>query len=121
MPVAYSSPCRPVLREAARALIAAALIPVLPALAADDAAQMALGKKLFSQGAVPACAVCHTLKDAGAAGAIGPVLDDLQPKAARVAQALRMGIGQMPSYKDKLSEDQILALSLYVARTSGAK
>ncbi|RYF04029.1 MAG: cytochrome c [Oxalobacteraceae bacterium] len=121
MPAAYSLPCRPVFLKAVRTLTLAALIPVLPTLAADEAAQMALGKKLFSQGAVPACAVCHTLRDAGAAGAIGPVLDDLQPNAARVAQALRMGIGQMPSYKDKLSEDQILALSLYVATSSGAK
>jgi cytochrome c6 len=118
---AFQFPSRAALRRAMRVLLAASLIPVLPALAADDAAQMALGKKLFTQGAVPACAVCHTLKDAGAAGAIGPVLDDLKPNAARVAQALRAGIGQMPSYKDKLSEDQIQALSLYVAKSSGAK
>ena len=52
---------------------------------ADEAAQMQRGKQLFTSAAVPACAVCHTLKDAGAEGAIGPVLDELQPDAARVA------------------------------------
>jgi len=92
----------------------------LPAWAQDDAAQLALGKKLFMQTAVPACAVCHTLKDAGASGAIGPVLDELKPDAQRVAKALRNGIGQMPSYKASLSEAQILALAQYVSRASGA-
>lgn len=92
-----------------------------PAWAQDDADQLELGKKLFIQTAVPACAVCHTLKDAGASGAIGPVLDELKPDAQRVAKALRNGIGQMPSYRASLSEAQILALAQYVSRASGAK
>src|SRR6218665_2260747 len=71
---------------------------------ADQVAQMARGKELFTTAAVPACAVCHTLKDAGAEGAIGPVLDELQPDAARVARALKDGIGAMPSFKATLSE-----------------
>ncbi len=45
-------------------------LPVLPALAADDSAQFALGKKLFLEGVVPSCAVCHTLQAAGAEGAV---------------------------------------------------
>ncbi|WP_309679748.1 cytochrome c [Polaromonas sp.] len=102
------------------ALAGLAAFTASPASAQDDAAQLALGKKLFMQAAVPACAVCHTLKDAGASGAIGPVLDELKPDAQRVAKALRNGIGQMPSYKASLSEDQILALSQYVATASGA-
>jgi sulfite dehydrogenase len=87
---------------------------------ADEAAQMALGKKLFAT-ATPACALCHTLKDAGAEGAIGPVLDELQPDAARVARALRDGIGAMPSFKATLSEADIAALSLYVSKASRPK
>jgi cytochrome c6 len=81
---------------------------------ADDA-QLALGKRLFTQGAVPSCAVCHTLKDAGAEGQVGPVLDELKPDAARVATALRNGVGSMPSFKASLSEEQILAVAKYVA------
>ncbi|HZH08349.1 MAG TPA: cytochrome c [Lautropia sp.] len=77
------------------------------------------GKELFLKGTVPSCAVCHTLQEAGAEGAVGPVLDELKPDAARVAKALRDGLGQMPSFKDKLTEDQIAALSLYVAKASG--
>ena len=89
------------------------------AQAADSAAQLELGKKLFLQTAVPACALCHTLKAAGAEGAVGPVLDELKPDASRVATALRNGIGQMPSYKASLSEAEIEALSVYVAKASG--
>ena len=89
------------------------------ARAADDAATLATGKALFTTGATPPCALCHTLKDAGTAGAVGPVLDELQPDADRVAAALRNGIGAMPSYKATLKEDQILALARYVAKASG--
>ncbi|SFC49654.1 sulfite dehydrogenase (cytochrome) subunit SorB [Polaromonas sp. OV174] len=92
----------------------------LPALAATDPAQMELGKKLFAT-SVPACAICHTLKDAGAEGAVGPVLDELKPNSARVSKALRDGIGSMPSFKATLSEAQIAALAHYVSRASGGE
>ena len=105
-------------RIASLALFATASLP-MAGFAADDAAKLALGKTLFMQGAVPACAVCHTLKDAGSQGAVGPVLDELKPDAARVATALRDGLGAMPSYKDSLSDEQIKALALYVATASG--
>lgn len=101
---------------AALGLAAAAL----PGLAAGEAEQMALGRKLFTQAATPPCALCHTLRDAGSAGAVGPVLDELKPGAARVVNALRNGLGSMPSYKDQLSEAQIQALAHYVSRASGA-
>jgi cytochrome c6 len=101
---------------AALALVAAAS---MSATAADDA-QMAEGRALFTSGAMPPCAVCHTLKDAGATGAVGPVLDDLRPDEARVAAAVRGGIGAMPSFAGSLSEAQIRALAHYVAKASGA-
>ena len=103
----------------ASAVVIGFALPVLPVQAADDSAQLALGKKLFMQGVVPSCAVCHTLQAAGAEGAVGPVLDELKPDAARVAKALRNGLGQMPSYKDKLSDAEIAALALYVSKASG--
>lgn len=49
-----------------------------------------------------------------------PVLDELRPDAARVANALRNGLGSMPAYKDSLTEAQIQALALYMSRASGA-
>ena len=101
-------------------LLMAAAGAGLPAWGADEAAQMALGKKLFTT-ATPACAVCHTLKDAGAEGAVGPVLDELRPDSVRVTKALRDGLGNMPSYKAILSEEQIAALARYVSRASGGE
>ena len=103
----------------AAALPAASALIGTPAGAADDAAQLAAGKALFTGGAMPPCGLCHTLKDAGANGAVGPVLDELQPDAARVATALRTGIGAMPSYKAALKEEQIQALARYVSKASG--
>jgi len=85
----------------------------------DDAAMMALGKTLFTVGAVPPCALCHTLKDAGATGAIGPAFDDLQPGPDQVIAALRSGIGAMPSYRGNLSDEQMRALARYVSKASG--
>jgi cytochrome c6 len=98
----------------------AALFLVAPLAQADDTAQFALGRKLFTEGAVPACALCHTLKDAGSSGAIGPVLDEIKPDAGRVARALRDGLGQMPAYGAQLTEAQIAALAHYVSRASGS-
>ncbi len=78
---------------------------------------MDAGRQLFVN-AVPACAICHTLADAQASGAIGPVLDEIKPDASRVEQAIRNGIGQMPAYAT-LSDDEIALLSAYVAKASG--
>lgn len=76
------------------------------------------GKKLFTQVAKPACAVCHTLEHAGAQGAIGPNLDELKPDAARVEKAIRNGVGQMPAFTS-LNDEQILSLARYVAGATG--
>ncbi len=102
------------------ALASLVLACAWPAGAFADPAQLALGKELFTRGAVPSCAICHTLKDAGSEGAVGPVLDELKPDAIRVATALRNGIGQMPSFAGQLTEAQIQALAVYVATASGA-
>ncbi len=76
------------------------------------------GKLLFTRTATPACAVCHTLKHAGAEGAVGPSLDELKPDAARVEKAVRNGIGQMPA-NTVLSEDQVKLLARYVTGAAG--
>lgn len=77
-------------------------------------AEWELGKRLFTTAAVPACALCHTLKDAGSEGAVGPVLDEIKPDAARVAKAVRDGLGNMPAFKT-LTEAEIKALARYVS------
>lgn len=108
----------PIRRGLLPALAAACALASLPATAADDiASQMLLGKQVFTQ----QCAVCHTLKDAAAEGAVGPILDELKPDSARVAKALRDGLGNMPSYKTILSAEQIAALARYVSTASGGE
>jgi cytochrome c6 len=90
----------------------------LPSAQAQSSADEA--RRLFVNGAppLPACALCHTFKNAGATGQIGPDLDDLRPDADRVEKALRNGIGPMPSFKT-LTEAQIKALAAYVAAAAG--
>ena len=75
------------------------------------------GKLLFLKGATPACAICHALEAAGAAGAVGPSMNELKPDAARVLNALKNGIGQMPAYPG-LTPEQLKILSEYVAKAS---
>lgn len=82
-------------------------------------AQGPSGRDLFLRGAQPPCATCHRLADAGATGRIGPNLDELDPSAERVSRALRLGIGNMPVYVDRLSDEEIETLSRYVAEASG--
>ena len=93
----------------------------LPAMAQTDAASSAgdAGKQVFTRGAQPSCAVCHTLSDAGATGNIGPNLDELKPDAARVRRAVKEGIGAMPPLGETLSDAQIDAVAQYVARVTG--
>ena len=77
------------------------------------------GRLLFTQGAKPACAICHALADAGAAGEIGPSLDELKPDEARVIKALKTGIGQMPAFT-ALTDEQMQILARYVAQVTKA-
>ena len=101
--------------QLAGAALSISMLWVMPVQAADTADET--GKLLFTKGAVPACAVCHTLQAAGAAGEIGPSLDELQPDADRVRKALKNGIGVMPAFP-LLTEEQITILSEYVANAS---
>jgi cytochrome c6 len=98
-------------------ILAACLGMSLPARAVET--ELELGKRLFIKGAVPACAICHTLRDAGSEGSVGPVLDEIKPDAERVRKALRNGLGAMPSFAKTLSEAEIQALARYVAQASG--
>jgi sulfite dehydrogenase len=75
----------------------------------------AQGKQIFTSN----CGGCHTLKDAGTNGQVGPVLDELQPDKARVQRQVFNGGGKMPSFKGKLSSDQINAVATYVSSVAG--
>ena len=99
------------------AALAAGLSLLLPPLAA--AADEALGRKVFTQVAQPPCAACHTLQAVGAAGTVGPSLDELKPDKARVLEAVRKGVGVMPAFGDRLSKEQIEAVAAFVAAAAG--
>ncbi len=112
---------RPGRCDARLAVSLALLCLPLPAGATGEAAdpRLALGRQLFGELAAPACSLCHSLRDAGAEGAIGPNLDRLRPSAAQVVAAVRGGLGVMPSYADSLDKAQIEALAHYVAEVAG--
>jgi len=74
------------------------------------------GKKVFTSAG---CSGCHTLKDAGATGNIGPNLDDLKPSEAIVQHQVEVGGGPMPPFKGKLTDAQITAVAKFVADNAG--
>ncbi len=74
------------------------------------------GKTIFE---TAGCASCHTLKDAGATGTVGPNLDEAKPPKDLVVERVTNGKGAMPSFKDKLTEQQIQAVAEYVASVAG--
>ncbi len=100
------------------AAILCAGFSVSAAYAADT--DLEAGRMLFTKQAKPACAICHTLTDAGATGEIGPSLDELKPDEARVLQALKTGIGVMPAFTT-LTEEQKQILAKYVAQVTKAQ
>ena len=76
------------------------------------------GKNIFLDKTQPSCGTCHTLSDAGSKGPIGPNLNVLKPSEVQVAQAVKNGVGIMPSFGTQLSQDEIAALAAYVAEAT---
>ena len=74
------------------------------------------GKDIFQQAG---CVNCHTLKDAGATGTIGPNLDQKKPPKALVVDRVTNGKGVMPSFKAKMTAAQIQAVADYVSSVAG--
>lgn len=63
------------------------------------------------------CGSCHTLKDAGTAGTVGPNLDQLKPDDARVARQIANGGQIMPA--GLLKGQQAKDVAAYVAAVAG--
>ena len=74
------------------------------------------GKEIFLNAGN--CATCHSLKDAGSVTNVGPNLNEIRPELARVEMAVKNGIGVMPSMLGILSEEEIKAVSYYVAESA---
>ena len=77
------------------------------------------GKQIFTTVASPSCGGCHTLKDAGSTGNVGPNLDQLKPSKDRVVRQVTNGGAVMPAFKGKLSKAQIEAVAAYVSSVAG--
>jgi mono/diheme cytochrome c family protein len=74
------------------------------------------GKQVFESAG---CTGCHTLKDAGATGTVGPNLDQLKPSEAAVQKQVENGGGAMPAFKGQLTPAQITAVAKYVSSVAG--
>ena len=74
------------------------------------------GKQVFL---TAGCTSCHTLKDAGSHGTVGPDLDTLKPSESTVQHQVETGGGAMPSFKNKLTPAQIQAVATYVSSVAG--
>jgi mono/diheme cytochrome c family protein len=87
-----------------------------PATSGGGGSPTAVGKQVFASAG---CGGCHTLKDAGSSGNVGPNLDQLKPSAAAVSHQVQVGGGAMPSFKGQLSPAQIAAVAAYVSSVAG--
>jgi mono/diheme cytochrome c family protein len=74
------------------------------------------GKQVFASAG---CGGCHTLKDAGTSGTVGPNLDQAQPPLSKVVTQVINGGGAMPPFKGTLSAKQIADVAAYVVKATG--
>lgn len=78
--------------------------------------QASTGKEIFEKAG---CVSCHTLADAGGAGNIGPNLDEEKPSRDVVVEKVTDGDGRMPSFKNRLTAEQIDTVADYIASVAG--
>ena len=76
------------------------------------------GKAVFESAG---CKGCHTLKDAGASGTVGPNLDTVSPSPplSLVVERVTKGAGAMPPFKGTLTDKQIADVAAYVVKATG--
>ena len=67
------------------------------------------------------CGTCHSLRDAGSGGLIGPDLDAVRPSAARVRRAIRTGSIDGVMQPGLLRGREARAMAAYVARVAGRR
>ena len=76
----------------------------------------AAGRQIFLS---QPCGGCHTLKDAGTSGTVGPNLDQLKPPYDKVVTQVTNGGAIMPPFKGKLTPQQIQDVAAYVSSVAG--
>jgi mono/diheme cytochrome c family protein len=85
--------------------------------AGGESAAVAAGKTVFTAN----CGTCHTLKEAGTSGTVGPNLDELEPDLATVEGQVETGGGGMPAFKGQLSAEEITDVATYVSTVAGTE
>ena len=73
------------------------------------------GEQVFASAG---CGGCHTFSKAGSSGSVGPNLDDAMPSFDKVVSQVTNGGGAMPSFKDRLSEQEIRDVAAFVSGSS---
>jgi mono/diheme cytochrome c family protein len=61
------------------------------------------------------CGSCHTFTPAGSIGAVGPSLDETTLSEGEISSLVAAGKGGMPSFADRLSQNEIDAVAAYVS------
>ncbi len=89
--------------------------PVVPAF--HKKGDPANGKPIF----LANCGSCHTLAAAHTTGTVGPNLDSLQPSYQAATAQVTNGGSVMPSFKSKLSTQQIADVAAYVVKSAGGQ
>jgi mono/diheme cytochrome c family protein len=79
---------------------------------AEEGGDAAAGEAVFASAG---CGGCHALAAAGSSGTVGPDLDDTSPSFDKVVERVTEGKGAMPSFADRLSEQQIQDVAAYVS------
>jgi mono/diheme cytochrome c family protein len=84
-----------------------------------ESAALAEGKSIFTS----TCGSCHTLKEAGTSGEVGPNLDELEPDLATVEKQVQNGGGGMPAFgkEGTLSPEEVTAVAMYVSTEAGSE
>jgi mono/diheme cytochrome c family protein len=85
----------------------------------ESAALSEEGKVVFTTN----CGSCHTLKEAGTSGEIGPNLDELEPDLATVEHQVINGGGPMPAFGKEgiLNSKEVKAVATYVSSVAGTE
>jgi mono/diheme cytochrome c family protein len=86
-----------------------------PAATETDGGAGAEGEAIFTEN----CGTCHVLAASGTSGTTGPSLDEVMPSEETVETQVRNGGGGMPAFEGQLTDEEIAAVSSYVAENAG--
>lgn len=100
-----------------RALLIAALL--LAGCTSDAPRGDPVAGEFLASEVEPTCGFCHTLAAADFNGSTAPDLDQLRPGYERVRDALRVGPGLMPSYREALSDKEMHDIAAFVSKVAG--